>query len=198
MAPTKCNRNDESNAWFWILWWTQLLFGKSLFLFDIILSRFWISLLCFVSFRKLQILEHFRDYDSSLLSTCWYIHFLVGTSRFCWYNGSNGFRQSFLKNLIFKILWSNNDKHSRVFFYTFKVVTVVQKVGIKWSTLGYNHSEISRDSNNYKTFGHRICTIWYYNCGCCFPRKRTTCSWFKWKNYKNNEKFLGETFIIFL
>ena len=126
MAATKCNWKDEWNAWFWILWWTQLLFAKLLFLFDIILSRFWISLLCFVSFFKLQILEHFGDNDCSLLSTCWYIHFLVGTSRFCWYNGSNGFRQSFLKNLIFRILWLNIDKHSKYITYL-----------IWHSTLGY-------------------------------------------------------------
>ena len=113
MAATKCNWCNEWNAWFWILWWTQLLFAKLLSLFDIILSRFWISLFCFVSFYKLQILEHFGDYDSPLLSTCWYIHILVRTSWFCWYNGSNGFRQSFWKNFIFKIIWLNNNKHSR-------------------------------------------------------------------------------------
>ena len=118
MAATKCNRNDEWNAWFWILWWTKLLFDKLLSLFDIILSRLWISLFYFVSFYKLQILEPFRNYDTPLRSTCWCTYILVGTSWFCWYNCSNGFRQKFLRSFIFKISFQNIDKHNRYLLWS--------------------------------------------------------------------------------
>ena len=118
MAATKCNRNDEWNAWFWILWWTKLLFDKLLSLFDIILSRLWISLFYFVSFYKLQILEPFRNYDAPLRSTCWRTYILVGTSWFCWYNCSNGFRQKFLRSFIFKISFQNIDTHNRYLLWS--------------------------------------------------------------------------------